>query len=51
MTKPNIATLQINDQDIELPTMQGTLGPDVIDTRTLGKIGRASCRERVSLNV
>ena len=38
MTKPT-ATLQINTQNIELPTMQGTLGPDVIDTRSLGSQG------------
>ena len=35
MTKPN-ASLKIGDQNFELPTMQGSLGPDVIDTRTLG---------------
>ncbi len=39
MTKPNAATLQINEQNISLPTMQGTLGPDVIDTRALGNQG------------
>ena len=38
MTKPN-ATLQIEEQTISLPTMQGTLGPDVIDTRALGNQG------------
>ncbi|MBU1664463.1 MAG: citrate (Si)-synthase [Gammaproteobacteria bacterium] len=38
MTTPN-ATLQIDGRTIELPTMQGSLGPDVIDTRTLGGQG------------
>ncbi|MDD5389233.1 MAG: citrate synthase [Gallionellaceae bacterium] len=38
MTTPN-ATLQIDGRTIELPTMQGSLGPDVIDTRALGGQG------------
>jgi len=38
MTTPN-ATLKIGDQSFDLPTMQGSLGPDVIDTRTLGNQG------------
>jgi citrate synthase len=38
MNKPN-ATLKIGDQSIELPSMGGTLGPDVIDTRALGNQG------------
>ncbi len=38
MTQPE-ARLQIGDQIIELPTMTGTLGPDVIDTRALGNHG------------
>ncbi len=38
MTEPN-ATLQIDGKTIELPTLKGSLGPDVIDTRTLGNQG------------
>ncbi|HNI09323.1 MAG TPA: citrate synthase [Thiobacillaceae bacterium] len=38
MNKPN-ATLKIGDATLELPTMGGTLGPDVIDTRALGNQG------------
>jgi citrate synthase len=33
------ATLTIDGRTIELPIMSGTLGPDVIDTRTLGSHG------------
>ena len=35
MTEPN-ARLTIGDKTIELPTMTGTLGPSVVDTRGLG---------------
>ncbi len=38
MTEPN-ATLQIDGQTIELPTMKGSLGAAVIDTRKLGSQG------------
>ena len=38
MTTSN-ASLQIGGQSIELPTMRGSLGPDVIDTRALGGQG------------
>ena len=35
-----IATLTLDDgRKIELPVLSGTLGPDVIDIRTLGKLG------------
>jgi len=35
-----IATLTLDDgRKIELPILSGTLGPDVIDIRTLGKLG------------
>ena len=33
------ATLTVDDRSIELPIMSGTLGPDVIDTRSLGSHG------------
>jgi len=33
------ATLKIGDNEIELPLLSGTLGPDVIDIRALGKHG------------
>jgi citrate synthase len=42
MTQDNsqsLAQLHIDGQTIELPTMKGTLGPDVIDTRSLGSQG------------
>ncbi len=38
MTEPN-ATLQIDGNTIELPILKGSIGPDVIDTRTLGNQG------------
>jgi citrate synthase len=38
MTKPH-ATLHIDGQTIELPTLKGSLGPAVIDTRALGGQG------------
>jgi len=35
-----VATLTLDDgRQIELPILSGTLGPDVIDIRTLGKLG------------
>ena len=38
--KNRIATLTMDDgRSIELPILSGTLGPDVIDMRTLGKLG------------
>jgi citrate synthase len=40
MEKNRIATLTMDDgRSIELPIMSGTLGPDVIDMRTLNKLG------------
>ena len=40
MEKNRIATLTLDDgRSIELPIMSGTLGPDVIDIRNLGKLG------------
>lgn len=38
MSTPN-ATLQIDGQSIEFPTMQGSIGPAVVDTRALGSHG------------
>jgi citrate synthase len=39
-SKQRIATLTLDDgRSIELPIMSGTLGPDVIDMRTLNKLG------------
>ncbi|HWS01915.1 MAG TPA: citrate synthase [Gammaproteobacteria bacterium] len=38
MTEQN-ATLQIDGQTIELPIQKGSIGPDVVDTRTLGSQG------------
>lgn len=38
--KERFATLTLDDgRKIELPILSGTLGPDVIDIRTLGKLG------------
>ena len=40
MKKNRVATLTLDDgRSIELPMLSGTLGPDVIDIRTLGKLG------------
>ena len=40
MEKKRIATLTLDDgRSIELPILSGTLGPDVIDIRNLGKLG------------
>ncbi|WP_283744438.1 citrate synthase [Sideroxydans sp. CL21] len=40
MESKRIATLTLDDgRSIELPIMSGTLGPDVIDIRALGKLG------------
>ncbi|MDZ4201888.1 MAG: citrate synthase [Gallionella sp.] len=40
MNKNRIATLTLDDgRSIELPILSGTLGPDVVDMRTLGKLG------------
>ena len=40
MEKNRIATLTLDDgRSIELPILSGTLGPDVIDIRALGKLG------------
>ena len=40
MEKNRIATLTMDDgRSIELPILPGTLGPDVIDIRTLNKLG------------
>jgi citrate synthase len=39
-SKNRFATLTLDDgRKIELPMLSGTLGPDVIDIRTLGKLG------------
>ena len=38
MTSPT-ATLQIDGQSLEFPTLEGTLGPAVVDTRALGSHG------------
>lgn len=58
--KPSKVTLQFDQRldAIELPVMQGTLGPDVIDIRNLGKHGiftydpgymsTASCRSAIT---
>jgi citrate synthase len=37
--KPRTATLSIDGRTIELPVLSGAMGPDVIDTRTLGSHG------------
>jgi len=38
--KKRVATLTLDDgRQVELPMMSGTLGPDVIDIRALGKLG------------
>jgi len=35
-----VATLTLDDgRSVELPILSGTLGPDVIDIRALGKLG------------
>jgi citrate synthase len=57
MTTPN-ATLQIDGQSIEFPTMRGTLGPAVVDTRALathgyftydpGFLSTASCSSNIT---
>lgn len=40
MKKERIATLTMDDgRSIELPIMSGTLGPDVVDMRSIGKLG------------
>jgi len=40
MENKRVATLTLDDgRSIELPMMSGTLGPDVIDIRTLNKLG------------
>ena len=40
MTNNRVAKLTLDDgRSIELPIMSGTLGPDVIDIRNLGKLG------------
>src|ERR1035437_2571054 len=40
MEKQRIATLTLDDgRKLEFPILSGTLGPDVIDIRTLGKLG------------
>ena len=40
MKNKRIATLTLDDgRSIELPIMSGTLGPDVVDLRTLNKLG------------
>ncbi len=40
MKKDRLATLTLDDgRSIELPILSGTLGPDVIDIRNLGKLG------------
>ena len=40
MEKKRVATLTLDDgRSIELPMLSGTLGPDVIDMRTLNKLG------------
>src|SRR5512145_1518405 len=40
MEKQRMATLTLDDgRSIELPVLSGTLGPDVVDMRGLGKLG------------
>jgi len=40
MEKKRVATLTLDDgRSVELPILAGTLGPDVIDIRALGKLG------------
>ena len=40
MEKKRVATLTLDDgRSVELPILQGTLGPQVIDIRNLGKLG------------
>ncbi|MFH2135167.1 MAG: citrate/2-methylcitrate synthase, partial [Pseudomonadota bacterium] len=40
METNRIATLTLDDgRTLELPILKGTLGPDVIDIRNLGKVG------------
>ncbi len=40
MEKKRVATLTLDDgRSVELPILEGTLGPDVIDIRALGKLG------------
>ncbi|MFZ2540688.1 MAG: citrate synthase [Gallionella sp.] len=40
MNKNRVATLTLDDgRSIELPIMTGTLGPDLLDIRNLGKLG------------
>ena len=40
MERKRVATLTLDDgRNIELPILSGTLGPDVIDIRALGKLG------------
>jgi citrate synthase len=40
METNRIATLTLDDgRTMELPILSGTLGPDVIDIRNLGKVG------------
>ena len=40
MEKQRIATLTLDDgRSIELPILSGTLGPDVLDMRNMGKLG------------
>src|SRR3970282_258280 len=57
--KNRVATLTMDDgRSIELPILSGTLGPDVIDVRNLGKVGvftsapaffvTASCASRIA---
>ena len=40
MESKRVATLTLDDgRSVELPILEGTLGPDVIDIRALGKMG------------
>jgi citrate synthase len=60
MAEPNTATLNVRPGNpIELPVLSGTLGPDVLDIRTLtgksgvftfdpGFLATASCRSRIT---
>jgi len=59
MESKRVATLTLDDgRSIELPILSGTLGPDVIDIRNLGKLGlftydpaffvTASCSSRIA---
>ena len=52
METKRVATLTLDDgRSVELPILEGTLGPDVIDIRSLGQTGRVYLRPRVLFHV